>query len=89
MQHRSEATSIEAWFGSCSEKLRAAISSMEEAERDQFLLSLTVKILEFSAYELATIRDPASIAHLIRMATEVDRMIDGSNIVTLPKGRKH
>ncbi|HSG36920.1 MAG TPA: hypothetical protein VLA27_05725 [Paracoccaceae bacterium] len=58
---------------------------MTPADRARFLLGINARILEFSAYEIAPVRDPGSVAHLIRMAAEVDRMIDSRNVVALPQ----
>ena len=58
---------------------------MTPVERAKFLLEFNARILEYSAFEIAPVRDPGSVAHLIRLATEVDRMIDGNNVVPMAK----
>ena len=77
--------SIDNWFRACSELLQMKLASMAPDERAKFLLGVNARILEFSAYEIAPVRDPDSVARLIRMAAEVDRMIESRNVVALPR----
>ncbi len=85
MDYEVSGASVDSWFRACSELLQIRLETMKPADRARFLLEFNVRILEYSAFEIAPVRDPGSVAHLIRMATEVDRMIDGNNVVPLAK----
>jgi hypothetical protein len=85
MDDEVSGASVDIWFRACSELLQIRLATMSPTERARFLLGVNARILEFSAYEIAPVQDPGRVAHLIRMAAEIDRMIDGRNVVTLPR----